>query len=477
MKTKTFPSDFLWGAAISNVQAEGGYLTGGKGLNVYDTMEVIPEPGIPPMFCDTSVASDHYHRYKEDIALMKEMGFKALRFSVIWSRVHPMGDECDPNQEGLDFYESMIDELLAAGIEPVVSLVHFDMPDHLAKKYNGFMNREVIDFYEKHVLDVATRFKGKVKYYITYNEINLAPSHSSLVAGSTKPEEMSYPAFYSQLTYNVNLAHNRAVLAIKHADPDAKVGGMLGYSARFPLTCKSTDMIATDFVRKFFGLLPFDIMTSGTLPDYFVNFMNKRDIVIARKPEDESVLLEGSNKLDYLAFSQYQSAVSAAFEDITDLLVQEDALLQDTRGLKNPYYGANEWGWQIDPEGLRYALIELYDRYHKPLFIVENGIGIDESLEDGKVYDDTRISYYQQHIESIKRAIVDDGVDLMGYLAWSPIDFLSSHKEMRKRYGFVYINRTTTDLKDLNRYKKKSFYWYKKVIATNGEDLENNIEY
>lgn len=474
---RTFPKDFLWGAAISNVQAEGGYVEDGKGLNVYDTMEVIPEPGIPPMFCDTSVASDHYHRYKEDISLMKEMGFKALRFSVVWSRIHPLGDESEPNQAGLDFYERMIDELLAAGIEPVVSLVHFDMPDHLAKKYNGFMNRQVIDFYAKHVSDVVQRFKGKVKYYITYNEINLAASHANLVAGAIKPETMTYPMFYSQLTYNVNLAHNRALLAIKAVDKEAKVGGMLGYSARFPKTCKSTDMIATDFANKFWGLLPFDIMTSGTLPAYFVNFMDKRNISIEKQDIDGDILTMGASQLDYLAFSQYQSTISAAFEEIEDPIQQEDALLQDKRGLKNPYYGANEWGWQIDPEGLRYTLIELYDRYHKPLFIVESGIGIDESLVNGKVYDDVRISYYQGHIESIKRAINEDGVELMGYLAWSPIDFLSSHKEMRKRYGFIYINRTTEDLKDLNRYKKKSFYWYKKVISSNGEDLKNDIEY
>ena len=205
--------------------------------------------------------------------------------------------------------------------------------------------------------------------------------------------------------------------------------------------------------------------------------MKNRNIHVELSDDERKVIKESSQKVDYLAFSYYRSNVQASFKDIKDLNELEDAVLFDTRGLKNPHYDANEWGWQIDEEGLRYSLIDLYQRYHKPLFIVENGIGIDEKLENGKVYDDERIVYYQKHINSVKRAVEHDGVDLLGYLAWSPIDFLSSHKEIRKRYGFVYVNRDFDDLLDLKRYKKKSFYWYQKVIKTNGEDLKNDIEY
>ena len=469
--------DFLWGAALSNVQAEGGYLEDGKGLNVYDTLVVTPEKGIPPMFCDTAVATDHYHHYKEDIDFMAEMGLKAYRFSVVWSRIHPLGDDEKPNEKGLAYYEDMVDYLLEKGIEPVVSLVHFDMPDHLLRTYNGFLNKKVIDFYAKHVETVVNRLKGKVKYWLTYNEINLAPYQSDLVAGAYCPDNMSKPELFVHLSINTAIAHARAVEVIKRVDPQAWVGGMIGHAPFYPLTCKSEDIIAADFKNKMHNYLPFDIMTSGQLPSYFLNYIQNRNINIKFDEKERQVILESSQKLDYLAFSYYQSSVQSSFDDITDFIELEDAILFDQRGLKNPNYTANEWGWQIDGEGLRYSLVDLYQRYHKPLFIVENGIGIDEKLVDGKVYDDERIQYYQKHIVSLKRAVEHDGVDLMGYLAWSPIDFLSSHKEIRKRYGFVYINRDFDDLLDLKRYRKKSFYWYQKVIGNNGEDLSDDIHY
>ena len=470
-------SDFLWGGALSNVQSEGAYLEDGKGLNVYDTLIVTPEKGIAPMFCDTAVATDHYHHYKEDIDLMAEMGFKAYRFSVVWSRIHPMGDDEKPNEKGLDFYEDMVDYLNEKGIEPVVSLVHFDMPDHLLREYNGFLNKQVIDFYAKHVESVVQRLKGKVKYWITYNEINLAPYQSDLVAGCYLPNGMSQQEMFAQLTVNTQVAHAKAVDIIKKVNPNAQVGGMIGHGPFYPLTCKSEDIIAADFKNKMHNYLPLDIMNFGVLPDYFMNYMKNRDITVEIQDQEREVLMSSSKKLDYIAFSYYRSGVQSSFDDIIDPIELEDAILFDSRGLKNPHYKANEWGWQIDSEGLRYSLIDFKDRYHKPLFIVENGIGIDETLENGKVYDDERISYYQKHITSIKTAVFHDGVDLMGYLAWSPIDFLSSHKEIRKRYGFVYINRDFQDLLDLKRYKKKSFFWYKKVIQTQGADLENDIEY
>jgi len=469
--------DFLWGGALSNVQAEGAYLEDGKGLNVYDTLKVTPEPGIAPLFCDTSVAVDHYHRYKEDIDLMAEMGFNAYRFSIVWSRINPLGDEDEPNEKGLAYYEDMIDYLHEKGIEPVVSLVHFDMPDHLLKKYNGFLNKDVIEFYAKHVESVVQRLKGKVKYWITYNEINLAYGMGDLVAGAILPKGMKKSEMYVQLSVNVQIAHARAVEVIKRIDPEAKVGGMIGHAPFYPLTCKSEDIMAADFKNKLHNYFAFDTMCFGELPQYFIQYALNRNIRYDFNESEKEVIKAASQKLDYLAFSYYRSNVQSSFEGIEDTNELEDEILFDERNMKNPYYTANEWGWQIDAEGLRYSLVDFYSRYHKPLFIVENGIGIDEHLVDGKVYDDVRIDYYQKHISAVKKAVDHDGVDLMGYLAWSPIDFLSSHKEIRKRYGFVYVDRDFKDLKDLNRYKKKSFYWYQKCIATNGEDLENNIEY
>ena len=469
--------EFLWGGALSNVQAEGAYLEDGKGLNVYDTLVVTPEPGIEPMFCDTKVATEHYHHYQEDIDYMAQMGYKAYRFSVVWSRIHPLGNEESPNEAGLAYYEKMVDYLLSKGIEPVVSLVHFDMPDYLLKNYNGFMNKEVINFYARHVEAVVSRLKGKVKYWLTYNEINLAYCQSDLVAGAYLPDGMSKAEMFVQLNINVQIAHARAVEVIKRVDPQAKVGGMIGHAPFYPLTCKSSDIIAADFKNKLHNYFAFDTMCQGELPDYFKQYALNRNITISLNKADEEVIKSASTKLDYLAFSYYRSSVQASFDEIDDVITLEDAILFDQRNLKNPYYQANEWGWQIDSQGLRYSLIDFYHRYHKPLFIVENGIGIDEQLIDQKVYDDQRIDYYQQHIKAIKQAVEHDGVDLIGYLAWSPIDFLSSHKEIRKRYGFVYVDRDFEDLKDLKRYPKKSFYWYKKCIATNGDDLENNIEY
>ncbi len=468
--------DFLWGAATSNVQSEGAYLEDGKGLNVYDTLVVTPEPGIPPMFCSTDVAVDHYHHYKEDIDLMAEMGFKAYRFSVVWSRINPMGDD-EPNEKGLAYYEDMVDYLNEKGIEPVVSLVHFDMPDHLMRKYNGFLNKQVIEFYADHVRAVVNRLKGKVRYWLTYNEINLCTHMPDLVSGVIKPEGMSDSEMGAQLIVNVLTAHSRAVEIIKEIDPAAKAGGMCGSSAVYPLTCKPGDMLAAQFRNQMNNYLMFDVMTEGKLPDYFVQYLKNRNLTPVFTEAEQAAVKHASELIDYLAFSYYQSSVAADFEDITDPVAKEDAILKDTRRLRNPNLSANEWGWQIDADGLRYFLKEMHDRYHKPLFIVENGIGRDETLADGKVYDDERIAYHAKHIAALKQAVEYDGVDLIGYLAWSPFDFLSSHKEIRKRYGFVYVNRTFDDLLDLKRYRKKSFFWYQKVIRTNGEDLADDIEY
>lgn len=478
MRKDKMKKELLWGAALSNVQAEGGYLEDGKGLNVYDTLEIQFEMG-QNIQSDTSVAADHYHRYKEDIAHMKEMGFTAYRFSIVWSRIHPMGDDGQVNEAGLAYYEEMIDALLEAGIEPVVSLVHFDMPDHLRTAYNGFMDRKVIDFYADHVAVIANRFKDKVKYWITYNEMNTAFHGPRLVAGAEKPADMSDAQFHALLTHHTQLAHAKAVLAIKKANPNAMVAGMDAYASVYPYSCKPQDVQAAHFTDNMMNNLTFDVMVNGEYPSYYLSFLKNRDVNLDIENDDMEMIKNASDLLDYLALSYYQSMVVQAPESSEDLLENQDLLLKtEKRKLFNPYVKANAWGWQIDPLGLRLALETLYERYRKPLFIVENGIGIDDQLtEDQKVYDDERIAYYQGHIQNMLDAIKIDGVDVIGYLAWAPIDFLSSHKEMRKRYGFVYIDRNDDGTGTLTRIPKKSYYWYKKVIASKGEDLENGIMY
>ncbi len=468
---------FLWGAAISNVQAEGGYLENGKSLNVYDTLEVLPEIGTEPVASSTDVASDHYHRYKEDIELMREMGFKACRFSVVWSRTHP-SDDGKMNEKGMAFYESVVDTMLEAGIEPVVSLVHFDMPDLLFRKYNGFFDRQVIDIYANHVRDIANRLKGKVKYYITYNEINLC-TWGHLVAGAERPSGMSESEFHERMVHHTQLAHARAVLEIKKADPNALVGGMIAETPVYPLTSAPEDIFAADFCDKMKNLLFTDIMTNGDYPPFYKSFLKNQGVNSELPTEDKEIMTEAADKLDYLAISYYQSAVAKAPENQENMTTAEleYKLMFNSDSVSNPHLKANEWGWQIDPMGLRYCLKQMYDRYRKPLFIVENGIGTDDALVCGKVYDDVRIDYHKKHIEAIKKSVFDDNVKLMGYLAWSPFDFLSSHKEVRKRYGFVYVNRTKDDLLDLARIRKKSFYWYKRVIETGAEVLQNDVEY
>lgn len=468
--------EFLWGAALSNVQAEGAYLEDGKGLNVYDTLEIRFETGQNTL-SDTSVAADHYHRFKEDIAHMKEMGFTAYRFSIVWSRIHPNGDDGLVNEAGLAYYEEMIDELLAAGIEPVVSLVHFDMPDHLRTEYNGFMDRRVVDWYAGHVAVVAGRFRDKVKYWITYNEMNTAFYGPRLVAGAEKPEGMGDVPFHALLTAHTQLAHAKAVLEIKKTNPDAMVAGMDAYASIYPLTCRPEDVLAAQMADDFRNNLTFDVMVNGEFPSWYTKFLHNNGVELDLNAEDMQTIKEASKRLDYLAFSYYQSDTACAPAGCADRLDFENKMLACADRNANPYVKANAWGWQIYPVGLRVALKALYERYHKPLFIVENGIGIDDRLENGKVYDDERIAYYQGHIRNVTDAIDYDGVEVLGYLAWSPIDFLSSHKEMRKRYGFVYIDRNDDGTGSLERFPKKSYYWYKKVIASDGTDLEDDIEY
>ena len=465
-----FPEDFLWGGATSNVQGEGGIAEGGKGLSVYDTLVVTPEPGIEPVYSDTAVASDHYHRYREDIALMGELGMKAHRFSIVWSRIFPNGDETEPNQAGLAFYEDMVDALRENGIEPVASLLHFDMPDNLRVTRNGFESRETIDLHTRFVKAVVGRLRGKVTYWITYNEINTAPFFPRLVAGSERPETAQKVDYEATIRHHTLLAQAQAASAIRTLQSDAQVGCMIYYGPSYPASSDPRDVTAARFLNDSVFHVPLDVMAHGEYSTFYRRFLERRGSSIPEQSGDAEILRAGAEVLDYISFSYYQTAV-ASHPDTGNEVADEDALMAGffSGSQPNPHLDRNEWGWQIDPEGIRTAAAQLYARYRKPVFVVENGIGIDEQPdESGVVQDDARIAYHRGHVRALADAIHIDGVPVIGYLAWSPFDILSSHKEMRKRYGFIHINRTHDDLRDLKRTPKKSFWWYRDVIASRG---------
>lgn len=462
-----FPKEFLWGGAISNVQAEGSILADGKGLNVFDTMEVEKEAGQKDVDA-SNVAADHYLRFKEDIALMKEMSFKAFRFSIVWSRIFPTGTEEEPNEQGLAHYEGVIDELIGAGIEPVVTLVHFDMPDYLSKQHNGFYSREVVGFFARHVEAVVKRFAKKVRYWITFNEMNTATmGHSRLVAGAVMPEGVSRQAFFAKMTHNTQLAHAKAVSIIKKFAPEAKVCGMINYYQAYPQTDSERDAIAADIVNRYHCLLTFDVMTKGRYPDYYLRYLDERGLSFMDK-EGMEAIRSASEKLDILAVSYYLTcAVSAPVID--DRIRFEDSVIYSPSMMMKTSLPVTDWGWTIDPEGIRTALSDLYRRYGKPVFVVENGIACaEEPDENGTINDERRISFYRDHIRAVKRSMDVDGSKVVGYLAWSAFDILSSHREMRKRYGFVYID----DSDDNRRIRKRSFDWYRDLIRSDGVILE-----
>jgi 6-phospho-beta-glucosidase len=467
-QTRKFPENFLWGGAVAANQLEGAYQEGGKGLS---TADVSPN-GImsPPDFSMTDFnlyheGIDFYHTYKEDIALFAELGFKAFRFSIAWSRIFPNGDELQPNEKGLEFYDNVIDELLKYNIEPVVTISHYEMPLGLVKNYGGWKNRQVVNFYERYAKTLFNRYQGKVKYWMTFNEINVL-LHAPFTGGGLlfedgrKNEQEIYQAAHHQF-----VASALAVKAGHEIDPDAQIGCMIASMITYPYTSKPEDMYAAlsqDRKTLFFS----DVQSRGYYPNYFKNELAEKGIQIEMQEGDLEILKEGT--VDYIGFSYYMSFVASTAPEHNDEKTAGNLLA----GVKNPYLEASEWGWQIDPVGLRTVCNMLYDRYEKPLFIVENGLGaVDKLEEDGSINDDYRIDYLEQHIKEMKNAIAD-GVELIGYTSWGPIDLVSaSTAELKKRYGFIYVDRDSEGKGSNKRYKKKSFDWYKNVIATNGEDL------
>ncbi|EGT4385482.1 6-phospho-beta-glucosidase [Cronobacter malonaticus] len=461
---KTFPDGFLWGGAVAANQVEGAYLTDGKGLSTSDVQpEGILGPVVERVPGDSDikdVAIDFYHRYPDDIALFAEMGFSCLRVSIGWTRIFPNGDEQEPNEAGLAFYDKLFDELAAHNITPLVTLSHYEMPWGLVTQYGGWGNRETIGFFERYARTVFTRYRNKVKLWLTFNEINM--SLHAPMTGVGLPEESTQAQIYQAIHHQL-VASALAVKACHEIIPDAKIGNMLLGGLMYPLTCKPDDVFAAlqeNRTWQFFG----DIQCRGAYPGYMLRYFRDNGISLTITEEDRAAL---RSTVDFISFSYY----------MTGCVTTDEALNQQARGnilnmVPNPHLQSSEWGWQIDPVGLRTLLNVLWDRYQKPLFIVENGLGAKDRVEeDGTINDDYRIIYLNDHLVQVREAI-EDGVEVMGYTSWGPIDLVSASKaELSKRYGFIYVDRHDDGSGTLARSRKKSFYWYKDVIASNGGSL------
>ncbi|EOL8876696.1 glycoside hydrolase family 1 protein [Enterobacter mori] len=462
---KTFPDDFLWGGAVAANQVEGAWLEDGKGLSTSDVQpQGVFGPVVERVAGDSGikdVAIDFYHRYPEDIKLFAEMGFSCLRVSIAWTRIFPNGDEQAPNEAGLAFYDRLFDELAAHDITPLVTLSHYEMPWGLVKQYGGWGSRQTITFFERYARTVFARYGEKVKLWLTFNEINM--SLHAPMTGVGLPETSSKGEVYQAIHHQL-VASALAVKACHEIIPDAKIGNMLLGGLMYPLTCRPEDVLEAlqeNRAWQFFG----DVQCRGAYPGYMLRFFRDSGIQIDITDADREAL---KSTVDFISFSYY----------MTGCVTTDEELNKQARGnilsmVPNPHLASSEWGWQIDPVGLRTLLNVLWDRYQKPLFIVENGLGAkDKPDADGVVQDDYRISYLNDHLVQVREAI-DDGVEVMGYTSWGPIDLVSASKaELSKRYGFIYVDRDDSGKGTLARSRKKSFYWYKEVIATKGASLK-----
>lgn len=472
------PDNFLWGGAVAAHQLEGGWQEDGKGPSVADVMTIgskdkpreITDGVLPGKNYPNHEAIDFYHRYKEDIAFFAEMGFGCFRTSIAWTRIFPKGDETEPNEAGLQFYDDLFDECLKYGIEPVVTLSHFELPYYLVTQYGGFRNRKCIDFFVRFATVCFERYKNKVKYWMTFNEINnqanfnedFAPFTNSGIA--YKPGENREEIMYQAAHYEL-VASAQAVKIGHEINPNFQIGCMIAMVPIYPATCKPADVLmAQKAMEKRYYFT--DVHVHGFYPNHVLKYWERKGFKIDFTEKDTEDLLEGC--VDYIGFSYYMSKAIAQVRgnDAFDY----DESTQDT---PNEYLVASDWGWQIDPEGLRYSMNWFTDMYHLPLFIVENGFGAYDQVEaDGSIHDDYRIAYLRDHISEMKKAVFEDGVDLIGYTPWGCIDLVSAGTgEMDKRYGFIYVDKNNAGEGTFKRSKKDSFEWYKSVIASNGEIL------
>ncbi len=461
----TFPKHFLWGGAIAANQVEGSFDLDGKGLS---TSDMLPN-GILSLHQTRQqrtdgikdLAIDFYQRYPEDIALFNEMGFNCLRLSIAWTRIFPNGDESEPNEEGLAYYDRIFDELAKHDITPFVTLSHYEMPYALVENYGGWASRELISFFERYASTVFERYQNKVKLWLTFNEINM--SLHAPFTGVGLAEEASEQAIYQAIHHQL-VANAKAVKLCHEIIPDAKIGNMLLGALNYPYTCNPDDVIAAMQENNkwlFFG----DVQTRGRYPGYMLRYFREKGIEIDMLPGDVEELASAS--VDFISFSYYASGCASA-----DPKQKEVGNIVDS--VPNPYLEKSQWGWLIDPKGLRILLNFLYDRYQKPLFIVENGLGArDEINANGEIEDDYRIAYLNDHLVQAREAVLD-GVELMGFTSWGPIDLVAnSTAEMSKRYGYIYVDRHDDGSGTLERKRKKSFFWYQDVIRTHGASLKS----
>lgn len=464
-----FPKNFLWGGAVAANQCEGAYQEDGKGLSVQDVLPRGIRGSRTKLPTEENLkleAIDFYHRYPQDIKMFAEMGFKVFRTSIAWSRIFPKGDEEQPNEAGLEFYDRVFEECRKYGIEPLVTLSHYETPLYLADTYNGWTDRRMIGFYERYVRTVFKRYRGKVKYWLTFNEINSLLHAPFMSGGIANMQGLTEQDLY-QAAHHELVASALATKIGHEMMPDAMIGCMILSMPTYPLTPSPDDVIAAmdaEHRNYFYG----DVHVRGKYPGYMKRYFREHGIQIQFAPEDEEIL---KNTVDFVSFSYYMSVCATS-----DPEKQKKGLGNLLGGVPNPTLKASDWGWQIDPKGLRYVLNMFYDRYQKPLFIVENGLGAVDVLNEDEngnktVEDDYRIQYLKDHLIQVGEA-VQDGVEIMGYTSWGCIDVVSaSTAELKKRYGYIYVDRNDDGTGTMERYKKKSFYWYQKVIESNGEVL------
>lgn len=469
--------NFLWGGAVAAHQIEGAWTQGGKGVSIADVMmagthgveRVITDGVVKKAYYPNHVAIDFYHNYKEDIKLFAQMGFKCFRTSIAWTRIFPKGDESSPNEEGLTFYDEVFDECLKYGIQPIITLSHFEMPYHLVTEYGGWRNRKMIAFFTKFASVCFQRYSKKVTYWMTFNEINNQANYASTFGTFTNSgllfkehenrEEIMYQAAHYELVasaYIVKLAHTLY--------PHFKMGCMIAMCPIYPATCHPKDILmSTSAMQKRYWFC--DVHMRGYYPSYIQSYFLRKGYALDRSDEDRELLKEGC--CDYIGFSYYMSFTTKHKEENQRYDYNESKDI-----VRNPYLETSAWGWQIDPEGLRYAMNWLYERYQKPLFIVENGYGAIDHVETDGIHDTYRIEYLKTHIKEMITSVEQDGIDLLGYTPWGCIDLISAGTgEMSKRYGFIYVDRDDQGNGSLKRMRKDSFYWYQRVIKTNGNKL------
>lgn len=471
-------NEFFWGGSIAAHQCEGAWDKGGKGPAIMDFVTTgsvdIPREITTSIdqgkYYPSHTGIDFYHRYKEDIQLFSEMGFKALRISIDWSRIFPNGDEATPNDSGVQFYSDLVDELLQHGIEPIVTLYHFEMPIYLVNEYGSWTNRKVIDFYLSYCEVMFQALKGRVRYWVTFNEMNHIDPQSEatdiftyIIAGLKYSDLNEKAQTLATIGYNMTVASCKAVELGHKIDPNFQIGCVFGIEPVYPVDCNPMN-IMNAFKQMDRDYYQIDAMCNGSFPAYKLEEYRSQGIQIKLTKEDKQAFENG--RLDYIGMNYYASSV-APYEGAD----QEKSKLFG--GLTNPFLEQSKWGWTIDPIGLRYLLNYTYRKYGLPIMITENGLGaLDHKEEDGSVHDSYRIDYLRQHLNEMKKAVEEDQVNCIGYLMWGPIDLVSATTgEMKKRYGFIYVDKNDDGTGSYDRSKKDSFFWYKKVIDSNGEDL------